>query len=213
MLNWGRYKHVLVHPDFWHMLGIHVGEGQDREVYAETTLPFGHRLAPKIFTAFSDALVWIARKFGTERLKYMDDFAAAQPAGSGLCQHDLNAIRAACGLTGFEIQEEKVEGPETCLPVLGVEVDTITWEVRIGEKKLQSLRTDLQQWSQKSSALKHEIASIHGHLSFVAQVAKPGQIFLWHMVDEMKVSDMDARISLSADFMAEVHWWCDLLPE
>ncbi len=28
-----------------------------------------------------------------------------------------------------------------------------------------------------------------------------------------KVSDMDARISLSADFMAEVHWWCDLLPE
>ncbi len=48
-------------------------------------------------------------------------------------------MRAACGLTGFEIREEKVEGPETCLQFLGVEVDTIAWEVRIGEKKLQSL--------------------------------------------------------------------------
>ncbi len=36
------YKHVLVHPDFWHMLGIHVGEGEDHEFYVETTLPFGH---------------------------------------------------------------------------------------------------------------------------------------------------------------------------
>ncbi len=40
-------------------------------------------------------------------------------------------------------------------------------------------------------------------LSFIAQMAKPGQIFLCQMVDEMKkVSDMDARIPLSADFMA-----------
>ncbi len=36
------YKHVLVHPDSWHMLGIHVGEGEDCEFYVETTLPFGH---------------------------------------------------------------------------------------------------------------------------------------------------------------------------
>ncbi len=81
------YKHVLVHPDFWHMLGIHVGDGPNREFYVETTLPFGHRLAPKIFTAFSDALVWVAQQFGAKTLfKYVDDFVSAQPAGSGLRQ-------------------------------------------------------------------------------------------------------------------------------
>ncbi len=53
------HKHVLVHPDFWHMLGTHVGDGPNWEFYAEMTLPFGHCLAPKIFTAFSDALVWV----------------------------------------------------------------------------------------------------------------------------------------------------------
>ncbi len=81
------YKHVLVHPDYWHMLGIHVGDGPKREFYVETMLPFGHRLVPKIFTAFSDALVWVAQKFGAGALfKYVDDFVSVQPAGSGLCQ-------------------------------------------------------------------------------------------------------------------------------
>ncbi len=54
------YKHMLVHPDYWHMLGIHVGDGPKRKFYVKTMLPFGHRLAPRIFTAFSDALVWVA---------------------------------------------------------------------------------------------------------------------------------------------------------
>ncbi len=81
------YEHVLVHPDYWHMLGIHAGDGPKRKFYIETTLPFGHRLAPKIFTAFSDALVWVARKLGVKALfKYINDFVSVQPVGSGLCQ-------------------------------------------------------------------------------------------------------------------------------
>ncbi len=101
------------------------------------TFPFGHQLAPKIFTALSDALVWIVHEFGACFLfKYVDDFASAQPAGSGLCHRDLDAVQAACDLTGFESQEGKSEGPSTWLAVLGVEVDTIAWEMRIGKEKL-----------------------------------------------------------------------------
>ncbi len=112
-------------------------------------------MAPKIFTAFSDALVWVACKFGAGALfKYVDDFVAILPAGSGLCQHDLDAIRAACNLTGFELQEEKREGPSTCLDVLGIEVDTVAWELRISQKKLQTLMMDLELWAQKSVASK-----------------------------------------------------------
>ncbi len=112
------------------------------------TLPFGHRLPPKIFSAYSDALVWIAQKPGAGRLfKCVDDFASAQPDGSGPCQRDLDAIQAACGLTGPEIQEEKGEGPSTCLPVLGIEVDTVAWELRVSEKKLQALSMELQTWA------------------------------------------------------------------
>ncbi len=149
--NWGKldltnaYKHVLVHPDYWHMLGIHVGDQPECKFHVETTLP-DHHLVPKIFTAFSDVLVWVAWKFGAEALfKCMDDFASVQPACSGLCQHDLNAIQATCHLTGFEEQDGKEEGPTTCLDVLSIDVNTIAWELRISEKKLHVLGSDLEQ--------------------------------------------------------------------
>ncbi len=64
------------------------------------------------------------------------------------------------------------------MDVLGIEVDTIVWELRVSEKKLRALKTDLELWAWKLVASKQDIASIHGRLSFVAQVAKPGRIFL-----------------------------------
>ncbi len=142
------------------------------------TLPFGHRLAPKIFTAYSDALVWIAQKPGAGQFKYVDDFVSAQPAGLDLCQHDLDVIQATCGLTGFKVQEEKSKGPTTCLSVLGIGVDTVAWELRVIKKKLQALSVELQTWSRRSAASKCKIALLHGQLSFMAQVAKPRRIFL-----------------------------------
>ncbi len=98
--------------------------------------------------------------------------------------------------------------------MLNIEVDTIIWELRVSEKKLRALRTDLELWAQKSVASKRVIASIHGWLSFVAQVAKLGRIFLHRMVKEMQsVQEMNDLVSLSAEFLAEVRWWRDLLPE
>ncbi len=115
---------------------------------------------------------------------------------------------------GFEVQEEKREGPMTCLPILGIEVDLVAWELRVSKKKLQALSAELQTWANRSATTKREIASLHGQLSFVAQVAKPGWIFLQCMVEEMqKATGMDESISLSADFLSEVRWWRDLLPE
>ncbi len=98
------------------------------------------------------------------------------------------------------------------MDILSIEVDTVAWELRVSQKKLQSLRRDLELWAQKSAASKQDITSIHGRLSFMAQVAKPGRIFLHCMVEEMQVvQEMDDRVSLSAEFLAEVHWWRDLL--
>ncbi len=71
------------------------------------------------------------------------------------------------------------------MDVLGIEVDTIAWELRVSEKKLHALTTNLELWAQKSVASKRDIASIHGRLSFVAQVSKLGRIFLRRMVEEM----------------------------
>ncbi len=87
------------------------------------------------------------KKIWGHLFKHVDDFASAQPAGSGLCQWDLDAIRAICHLIRFEAQEEKEEhSSTTCLDMLG--------KLRVSEKNMHVLRTDLELWTQRSVALK-----------------------------------------------------------
>ena len=65
------YKTILVHPEDWNLLGM----AWDKSLFIDTTLPFGLRSAPKIFTAVADAAEWIARQQGvTTILHYLDDF-------------------------------------------------------------------------------------------------------------------------------------------
>jgi len=209
------FKHVVVHPDYWHLLGLHAGTGAAREYFVETTLPFGHRKSPAIFTRYGKALQCVAGKFGASRMfNYMDDFATAEKPGTGQCGANLKALRAACDLVGFEVQERKVEGPTTCLTVLGIEVDSVKWELRIDPEKRKAILAELEEWAERTMATKREIASLHGRLSFLARVIKPGRTFLRRVVEEMQQGRrMDEGIGLSAEFHAELRWWRQFLPE
>ena len=65
------YRMVPVHPDDQHLLGLK-WEGV---VYRDTSLLFGLRSAPKIFSAVADSLAWAMTCNGaTNFLHYLDDF-------------------------------------------------------------------------------------------------------------------------------------------
>ncbi len=98
----------------------------------------------------------------------------AQEKGSSKCARDLGVMDQACGLTGFRGKQEKREGPTTCLSALGIEVDTVDWELRIGAQRLAMVMGKLLAWKGQSRASKRAIASLHGHLSFIARVVKLG---------------------------------------
>ena len=44
----------------------------------------------------------------------------------------------------------KRDDPTTCLIFLGIQVDTVTGELRLPEEKLHRLRTLLQEWGARS---------------------------------------------------------------
>ena len=65
------YRNVPVHPEDRWLLGM-MWEGA---LFIDTTLPFGLRSAPKIFTAIADAVEWIAKRYGVRFvIHYLDDF-------------------------------------------------------------------------------------------------------------------------------------------
>ena len=54
------YRPITVYPEDWNLLGI----SWENALFIDTTLPFGLRSAPKIFTAVADAAKWIASQQG-----------------------------------------------------------------------------------------------------------------------------------------------------
>ena len=74
------YRIIPIHPDDQYLLGISWGE----HVWMDLRLPFGLRSAPKIFTAFANAVAWSLHMAGVRCvIPYLDDFLIFCPPRSG----------------------------------------------------------------------------------------------------------------------------------
>ena len=115
------YGIVPVNPDDWMPLGMK-WQGQ---YFMDRRLPFGLRLAPKIFMAVADALQWILINQGVPtHIHYHNDFLFIEKAGS-----QPTALTRACSIMdilGVPTAPHKVEGPSTCLTFLGIEFNSCT---------------------------------------------------------------------------------------
>ena len=64
------------------------------------------------------------------------------------------------------------------LELHGVLMDTVRFELRLPEEKIQRLQSLLNQWHSKSKHTRGELEKLLDHLSHTATVIQPGRIFL-----------------------------------
>lgn len=118
-----------MHPEDRYLLGMEF----DGRVYVNTTLPFGLKSAPKLFSALADALEWILKNWGVSWLMhYIDDFLKMGVAGSDECARNLAIFKRLCSRLNLPLKDEKVVGPVTVVDFLGIILDT--------ERMLKGLR-------------------------------------------------------------------------
>ena len=116
-------------------------------VLVDTCLPFGLRSAPKIFSAVADAISWALYLLGVENfLHYLDDFLFVGPPASEQCLNTLRTAIETCTKLGFPVAPVKVSGPATVLTFLGIELDTMAWELCLLEEKLVRLQQLIASW-------------------------------------------------------------------
>ena len=199
------YRNIPVHPeDRWLM-----GMLWDGGLFVDTTLPFGLRSAPKIFTAVADAVEWIARH---ERVNcvihYLDDFLVIGAPASQECASALSKLLEIFERLGFPVAIEKLEGPTTCLEFLGFEADSAAMVIRLPARKLVERRELLRQWQGKKVCTRRELESVVGKLSHAAQVVVPGRTFLRRLFELLRgVRQPHHRIHLSQAARSDFQWW------
>ena len=107
--------------------------------------------------------------------------------GTNECSDNTRIMHQVCEQAGAPVEEDKMEGPATTLPFLGIEIDTIAMELRLPPEKLRLLQQKLSQWRGKVVCTKRELKSIIGSLSHACKVIKPGRSFLRRLIYLSKV--------------------------
>ena len=109
---------------------------------------------------------------------------------------------------GVPLAEDKVDGPSTTVPFLGIMLDSVRLEARLPLDKLARIKQELQTWSAKETAGKRELLSLIGTLSFAAKIVPPGRTFLCRMIDlSSDEPNLNSTITLDDSFKLDLAWW------
>ena len=199
------YRVVPVHPEDRPLLGMKF----QARTYADATLPFGLRSAPKIFNAVADALLWILKTHGVSNIMhYLDDFITLGTPGSSQCESNRLIMSGLCELLGMPLAVDKCEGPTTLLGFLGFLLDTNNMTVSLPQEKLDRIASLIHKWLDRRSCTKSELESLIGQLQHASTVVKPGRSFLRRMIILAKARRNPSHyIRLNQSFRADLMWW------
>ena len=153
-------------------------------MYVDTALPFELRSAPKIFTRVANAVEWIAKQEGVDSiLHYLDDYLMVGRLGSAECDHFLSTLSSLFAHLGLQIAFEKLEGLACVLTFLGIEIDTLSMQLRMPHTKLLELCTLVRSWLGRKSCSRRELLWLTGKLQHACKVVKLGRSFLCRMFE------------------------------
>ena len=167
--------------------------------------PFGLRSAPKLFNLLADLLAWTAGQHNVSYLiHYLDDFLTIGPP---ICQNNLDKLVHICNYLGVPLALEKVEGPPTALPFLGIILDTVTMEARLPQEKLVKLKKEVTEWVGRTDSRKREIFSLVRSLQHATKVVRCGRAFVARMyATAAKLRELHFHTRLNMEFHSDLCW-------
>lgn len=204
------FRILPMHPSCVHLFGF-VFRG---EFYVDKCLPMGCSYSCALFEQFSTTLqqVLLFRFHFHSMLHILDDFMFIAPAGSPLCKQQLQCFLQIAVYTGIPIKHSKTVTPTTCLPVHGIEVDTIQGQARLPFDKLRNLAQLLRSFIRKRSLPLHNQQSLIGHHSFASRVVRPGRPYIRKLIDHIRgVSNPRLLIKITGEIRRDGAVWLEFL--
>ncbi len=199
------FKHILVHPKYWHLLGF----SWQGKYYASACLPFGCRASPLLFDHFARALQYMAIERGMSPMSwhYLDDTVTIAPSRQS-CQQSIDIFNQTARLAGFTLQDAKCTAATQVIEFLGIEINTVLGTLSITEQRMSEITEELLAWQDKKVCTKRELLSIIGRLAFASRVVRAGRTFLRRLIALSKTARcLHFKIKLNKAARADFKWW------
>ena len=90
----------------------------------------------------------------------------------------MDTFLGVCCNLGIPVAHYKLEAPSNTLTFLGIELVSVSQEIRHPPEKLQSLLNELHNWRKAHKATKRKLLSLIASLRFAAKAVPAGRLFL-----------------------------------
>ena len=108
----------------------------------------------------------------------------------------------------YQLAQDKILSPTTCLDFLGITLDTLLMEARPTPDKVDKLVALISTFSSRRKCTKRELLSLIDSFSFASKVIVPRHTFLSHMIQiSCSVSELHYRVYLNNAFQEDLSMW------
>ncbi len=205
------FKIMPIHPDFWHLFGIHWQEN----LYFSVRLTFGCRSSPKIFDMLSEAICWIlSNNYDVPYLVHLlDDFLIISPPDSIPAAH-LSTTQTFFSELGIPLTQDKTAGPSTSIEFLGINLDSQKFQASLPKEKIDRTILVASTLLANPSCSKRELLSILGHLNFAMRIIPQGRPFVSHLLSlASSAHALEDQITLTVSCCDELNLWISFLKQ
>ena len=200
------YRSVPIHPSDRPHFGLRWNFGDGPVYLTDNFLCFGSKCSAFIFNRLTDAVSRFMRRNGFKCFNYCDDFIIIEPNYPKAVTAQNFLIQTLRKL-GFYISWNKLASPAQYCRFLGIDIDTGNQRLLLPVEKIQKFHSKLNFWHNKKSATKYQLQRLCGILNFCCKVVRGGRIYMFHMIQLLKLFKDRQRISLPLSFHDDIAWW------
>ena len=184
-------------------------------------LAFGLRHSGLQGQKLTDALSWIHRRLGLESVgeelfnvvNYSDDLGGCETELSR-AEESFTKLKQLMDDLGLEESVKKAEAPANQLVYLGVLFDSRAMQMRVPPEKLAEIKSEIGQWSRKTTITRKSLQSLLGKLFWVSRVVRLARVFMGRLLQQLRditgIGD-NAKVRLTEDARKDLKWWARYL--
>lgn len=208
------YRSVPIHPDNYQVTGLkwHFKDDRQPTYLFDARLPFGSRCGPSHFHRLSQAVRRCMYRRGFKDLVvYIDDFLIVAQTEED-CEQALHCLLRLIRELGFCVSWGKVVGPTQHITFLGIDIDTRTCTLSLGEAKRAQVQQKLREFSKRKRASKKQLQGLAGLLNWACKAIRGGRFFLRRILDSINaLKQQQHKAHLGEEFRKDLHWWLTYL--
>ena len=200
------YWLVPIRPEDRKHFGLSWNFGEGPIYLTDNFLCFGSKCSAYIFNRLTDAVSSYMNKQGFVCYNYLDDFIIIDTTYEKVAAAQHFFISTLRKL-GFYISWRKIVSPTQRCRFLGIDIDSEQGRLYLPAEKIAKFHKELLFWENIKTSTKYQMQRLCGVLNFCCKVIRGGRVYMFHMIQLLKLFSTCYRITLPGSFHKDIMWW------